>query len=168
MLDPHWMFTPSLVTCSRSLPPLISLTSLLSFLPNPLLSLFPLLLHGGGCWAYATVPLPFSFSNLPLSSMTAINQPLTPWRRAPSGSVCQAQCEYAGALRALPANRAALTSPTPRQRLGSSRPRPSRTPTALLLLNPTTQPSLVRGEEVDPGLTDAPVSQSERAFLLKV
>lgn len=29
------------------------------FLPNPLLFLFPPLLCGGGCWAYATVPLPF-------------------------------------------------------------------------------------------------------------
>lgn len=40
----------------------------------------------------------------------------------------------------------------------SSRPRPSRTPTALLL-SPTTQPSLVRGEEAEPRLIDAPDSQ---------
>lgn len=29
---------------------------------------------------------PFSFSNMPLSSMTAINQPLTPWRQGPWGA----------------------------------------------------------------------------------
>lgn len=41
----------------------------------------------------------------------------------------------------------------------SSRPRPSRAPTTLLLLNPTTQPSLVRGEKAGLEMTDAACGQ---------
>lgn len=47
--------SPSLVTSHRSPPLLLS--------PTPLLFIFPqLLLGGSGYWAYATVPLPFPFS----------------------------------------------------------------------------------------------------------
>lgn len=54
---------------SRRDAPSLSLSSYFSQVPsispspNPLLFIFPqLLLGGSGCWAYATVPLPFSFS----------------------------------------------------------------------------------------------------------
>lgn len=81
--------------------------------------LFPQLLCGGGCWAYATLPLPFFFFQYAPQLHDSHQSAADAMATGPLGSVRQAQREYAGALRGLPANRAALTSPTPRQRLGS-------------------------------------------------
>lgn len=110
--------SPSVLTCtSFFFTSRIPLVPFLPPTPSPPYSLSSLSVEYAG-----HMPLchsPFLFSNLPYSSVTAINQPLTPWRQGPLGGVHQAQREYAWALRALPSNRAVITSPTPRQRLGS-------------------------------------------------
>lgn len=102
---------------SLSLSSYFSQVPSISPLPNPPLFIFPqLLLGGGGCWAYATVPLPFPFSPI---CPSALWQPsIRRWRHG-DGAPREAFIRPAGALWALPANRAALTSPTPRQRRGS-------------------------------------------------
>lgn len=99
-----------LVTFSRSHSPHIAIHS--SF-PTPLLVQSPRLLHGGGCRAYATVPLPFPcFQSAPQlcdSHQSGVDAMVT-------GATGGAFVRPTRVLRVLPL---ALTSPTSRQRQGS-------------------------------------------------
>lgn len=111
------MPSPSLLTSIRSPSHHISLLSS-SPTPSSFCSLCSSRVVDAGHMPHCHSHFPFSPQSVPLlhdSHQSAADTMET----GPPGSVRQAQHEYTGALRALPANRAALTSPTPRQRLGS-------------------------------------------------